>query len=176
MYLREHHLQNVYAASRSELLCRKPGSHSNRIYSRPPGPVLPLPWVRVAGGRAFISGHDPTNAGGSPARPLGKVGARESLEQAYAAACRTGLAILGSLQRELGSLGRIACWLRVFGMVNCAPGFNRQSAVINGFTDLMVEVLGAEQGTHAPDGVGMAELPFNIPVEIEGEVLLLRPF
>jgi len=90
--------------------------------------------------------------------------------QAHAAARLTGLAILGSLERELGDLDRIVSWTRVFGMVNSAPGFNRQPAVINGFTDLIVEVFGKEKGAHARSAVGMAELPFDIPVEIEGEV------
>lgn len=136
----------------------------------PPGVTLPFPWVRVVGTRALISGHGPTNADGSLAQPLGKVGDQVSVEQAYHAARLTGLAILGSLQRELGSLERIACWTRVFGMVNSAPGFNRQPAVINGFTDLILEVFGPERGPHARSAVGLAELPFNIPVEIEGEV------
>ena len=82
------------------------------------------------------------------------------------------MAILGSLQRELGSLDRIARWTRVFGMVNSAPGFNRQPLVINGFTDLIVAVFGPERGAHARSAVGLAELPFDIPVEIEGEVEL----
>ena len=139
----------------------------------PPGVVLPFPWVRVVGTRALISGHGPTNADGSLAAPRGKVGTDVSLEQAYAAARLTGLAILGSLQRELGDLDRIAGWTRVFGMVNSAPGFNRQPAVINGFTDLIIEVFGAQAGAHARSAVGLAELPFDIPVEIEGEVELL---
>jgi enamine deaminase RidA (YjgF/YER057c/UK114 family) len=83
------------------------------------------------------------------------------------------LAVLGSLQRELGSLSRIACWTRVFGMVNSAPGFTRQPAVINGFSDLIVSVFGAGKGAHARSAVGLAELPFRIPVEVEGEVELL---
>lgn len=138
----------------------------------PPGAVLPFPWIRVVGSRAIISGHGPTNADGSLAKPLGKVGAEVTEAEAYVAARLTGLAILGSLKRELGSLDRIACWLRVFGMVNSAPGFNRQPAVINGFTDLIVDVFGRERGAHARSAVGLAELPFRIPVEIEGEVEL----
>jgi enamine deaminase RidA (YjgF/YER057c/UK114 family) len=138
----------------------------------PAGVVLPFPWVRVVGTRALISGHGPTDASGALAKPLGKVGRDVTLEQAYAAARLTGLAILGSLARELGDLDRIAAWTRIFGMVNSAPGFNRQPAVINGFTDLVVEVFGAAKGAHARSAVGMAELPFNIPVEIEGEVEL----
>jgi enamine deaminase RidA (YjgF/YER057c/UK114 family) len=139
----------------------------------PPGAVLPFPWVRVVGNRALISGHGPTNADGSLAGPLGKVGSQVTPEQAFVAARLTGLAILGSLKRELGSLERIARWTKVFGMVNSAPGFNRQPAVINGFTELVLAVFGQERGAHARSAVGMAELPFNIPVEIEGEVELV---
>ncbi|MBV9890641.1 MAG: RidA family protein [Rhizobacter sp.] len=140
----------------------------------PAGASLPFPWVRVVGSRALISGHGPTNADGSLARPLGKVGAEVTLEQARAAARLTGLAILASLQRELGDLDRIAGWVRVFGMVNSAPGFNRQPAVVNGFTELIIELFGSEAGAHTRSAVGMAELPFDIPVEIEGEVLLVE--
>jgi enamine deaminase RidA (YjgF/YER057c/UK114 family) len=138
----------------------------------PPSMKVSFPWVRVVGSRALVSGHGPTNPDGSLARPLGKVGAEVTEEQAYTAAKLTALAILGSLQRELGSLDRIAAWVRAFGMVNSAPGFNRQPMVINGFSDLIVTVFGEERGTHARSAVGMAELPLGIPVEIEGEVEL----
>lgn len=138
----------------------------------PPGVELRFPWVRIVGSRVLVSGHGPTLADGTLARPLGKVGAEVTLEEAYAAARLTGLAILGSLSRALGDLDRIACWVRVFGMVNSAPGFRRQPAVIDGFTDLILEVFGHERGAHARSAVGMAELPFGIPVEIEAEVLL----
>ena len=137
-----------------------------------PGIALPFPGVRVVGSRVLISGHGPTNADGTLALPLGKVGAELTPEQGYAAARKAGLAILGSLQRELGDLDRISAWVRVFGMVNSAPGFNRQPSVINGFTDLIIEVFGAEKGAHSRSAVGMAELPFDIPVEIEGEVMI----
>ena len=138
----------------------------------PPGVTLPFPWVRVVGRRALISGHGPTDADGNLAQPLGKVGLEVTEDQAFIAARLAGLAILGSLKRELGALSRIACWSRVFGMVNSAPGFVRQPAVINGFTELIVDVFGPERGAHARSAVGMAELPFRIPVEIEGEVEL----
>ena len=144
-----------------------------RPLQQPPGVELPFPWVRIAGTRALISGHGPTNQDGSLAQPLGKVGRDVSQEQAYVAARLTGLAILGSLQRELGDLDRIAAWVRVFGMVNSAPGFKNQPAVINGFTDLIIEIFGPTKGAHARSAVGLAELPFNIPVEIEGEVELV---
>ena len=152
---------------------QKLGLELPRPLQMPPGVTLPFPWVRVVGSRALISGHGPTNADGSLAQPLGKVGAEVSVEQAYEAAKLTGLAILGSLKRELGSLERIACWSRVFGMVNSAPGFNRQPAVINGFSELILKLFGPRVGAHARSAVGLAELPFNIPVEIEGEVELV---
>lgn len=141
----------------------------------PPGAKLPFPWVRTVGTRALVSGHGPTNPDGSLALPLGKVGQDVSEEQAYTAARLTGLAMLGSLRRELGALSRIACWVRVFGMVNSAPGFNRQPAVINGFSDLILDVFGPQRGAHARSAVGLAELPFGIPVEIEAELELLPP-
>lgn len=136
----------------------------------PPGVTLPFPWVRVHGTRAFISGHGPQNADGSLARPLGKVGTEVSPEQAKAAARLVGLSMLASLKRELGDLDRVTAWLRVLGMVNSAPGFNRQPDVINGFTELIVTLYGPQRGQHARSAVGMAQLPFDIPVEIEGEV------
>jgi enamine deaminase RidA (YjgF/YER057c/UK114 family) len=140
----------------------------------PPGVTLPFPWVRIVGTRALVSGHGPTDAEGNLSAPLGKVGSEVTEEEAYIAARLTGLAILCSLKRELGTLERIASWTRVFGMVNSAPGFIRQPAVINGFTDLILAVFGAERGAHARSAVGLAELPFRIPVEIECEVELRR--
>lgn len=135
----------------------------------PKGVVLPFQFVRIVGNRALISGHGPQNPDGSIATPLGKVGRDLTVEQGYAAARLTALSILGSLKRALGDLDRIANWGRVFGMVNSAPGFNRQPNVINGFSDLILELYGPNAGAHARSAVGMAELPFDIPVEIEGE-------
>lgn len=136
----------------------------------PPGVVLPFQFVRVVGRRALISGHGPLAADGTIAAPLGKLGREVSVEQGYIAARLTALAMLGSLQRALGDLDRITAWTRVFGMVACAPGFDKQPAVINGFSDLILELFGPDIGAHSRSAVGMAELPFNIPVEIEGEV------
>jgi enamine deaminase RidA (YjgF/YER057c/UK114 family) len=138
----------------------------------PPGLVLPFSWVRLRGDRAYVSGHGPLNPDGSIAGPLGKVGAEVSEEEAYGAARLTALAILASLKLELGDLDRVSAWLRVFGMVNSAPGFDRQPNVINGLSDLILRVYGPEAGDHARSAVGMAELPLRIPVEIEAEVEL----
>lgn len=136
----------------------------------PPGIVLPFEAVRIVGACAFVSGHGPQNPDGSLAAPLGKLGRELTPEQGYAAARLTALSMLGSLRRALGDLDRITAWTRVFGMVNSAPGFNRQPNVINGFSDLILELFGPAVGAHARSAVGMAELPFDIPVEIEAEV------
>ena len=141
-------------------------------FQPPPGVLLPFQFVRVIGRRALISGHGPQNPDGAFAEPLGKLGREVTLEQGYVAARLTALSILGSLKRTLGDLDRIAAWVRVFGMVNSAPGFNKQPSVINGFSDLILELFGADIGAHSRSAVGLAELPFNIPVEIEGEVEL----
>jgi len=140
----------------------------------PPGIVLPFRPVRLVGIRAFVSGHSAQNADGSIAGPFGKVGRDLTIEQGYAAARLTAVSILASLKRELGDLDRIAAWGRVFGMVNSAPGFNRQPGVINGFSDLILELFGPQVGAHARSAVGMAELPFDIPVEVEAEVEIRR--
>jgi len=136
----------------------------------PPGIVLPFRFVRLIGSRAYVSGHSAQNPDGSIAGPLGKLGRELTIEQGYAAARLTAVSILASLQRALGDLERIASWGRVFGMVNSAPGFNKQPSVINGFSDLILELYGPEVGAHARSAVGMAELPFDIPVEVEAEV------
>lgn len=136
----------------------------------PPGVSLPFPWVRLSGQRALISGHGPQNSDGTLAEPLGKVGRELTIEQGYQAARLTALGMLASLQRAIGDLDRVTAWVRVFGMVNAAPGFNRMPAVINGFSDLIIQLYGPEVGAHARSAVGLAELPFDIPVEIEAEV------
>ncbi|MBI4788445.1 MAG: RidA family protein [Chloroflexi bacterium] len=140
------------------------------ITKGPPGVRLPFAWVRVRGNRAYISGHAATNPDGSLAGPFGKVGAEVTLEQANQSARLAALASLSSLKQALGDLDRVTAWLRVFGMVNAAPGFKQLPPVINGFSDLIIELYGPEAGTHARSAVGMAELPFGFPVEIEAEV------
>lgn len=137
----------------------------------PAGVILPFASVRFgSGGRAFVSGHGPQDPDGSVAGPFGKVGRELTVDQGYAAARLTALSLLGSVKRALGDLDRVRAWNRVFGMVNSAPGFNRQPSVINGFSDLILELYGPERGAHARSAVGMAELPFDIPVEVEAEI------
>ena len=138
----------------------------------PPGAVLPFAFVHVQGARVLVSGHGPVDQEGRICGPFGKVGAVVTADQACAAARATGLAILADLKLALGSLDRIASWGRLFGMVNCAPGFTAMPAVINGCSDLLLAVFGPQAGAHARSAIGVAELPWNIPVEIEGELLL----
>ncbi|MFT4103158.1 MAG: RidA family protein [Burkholderiaceae bacterium] len=133
---------------------------------------LPFAFVHVVGRRVLISGHGPTDADGHLCGPFGKVGLDLSVEQAVDSARATALSILADLRDVLGSLDRIAQWVRVFGMVNAAKGFNGLPQVINGCSVLLLDVFGEQVGRHARSAVGMAELPWNIPVEIEGELLL----
>ena len=135
-----------------------------------PGVNLPFSFVTVRDNRAYISGHGPQHPDGSIAGPFGKLGGEVSVEQGYEAAKLTGLSILASLKRELGNLDRVTAWLRVFGMVNSTPEFDRQPQVINGFSDLILELYGPDRGAHSRSAVGMISLPFNMPVEIEAEV------
>jgi enamine deaminase RidA (YjgF/YER057c/UK114 family) len=136
----------------------------------PPGLALPFSWVRARRNRVYCSGHIALDADGAIARPLGKVGDAVSEAEGREAARRAALAMLASLARELGDLDRIAVWLRVFGMVNAGPGFDRFPAVINGFSDLILALWGPERGGHARSAIGVAGLPFSTPVEIEAEL------
>lgn len=133
---------------------------------------LPFVFVRIHKGFAYLSGHAPQLADGSIAPPFGKVGVDVTVEQAYESAKLTALGMLASLKRELGDLDRIQAWCRVFGMVNCEPDFVQHPLVINGFSDLILELYGQKRGAHSRSAVGMSSLPFNIPVEIEAMVAL----
>lgn len=135
----------------------------------PPHIKMPFAWVRVRGNRAFVSGHIAQNSDGSIAEPLGKVGADVTPEQGYESARLVALAHLGSLKRALGDLDRVTAWLRVYAMVNVAPGFNETPRVTNGYSDLILELYGPEIGAHARSSVGMM-IPLNAPVNCEAEV------
>ena len=119
-----------------------------------------------AGQLLFVSGHGPLRTDGKPA-VRGKVGRELSVEQGYQVAREVGLNLLATTRASLGSLDKVKRVVKVLGMVNSADGFGDQPKVINGFSDLMVEVFGEAIGKHARSAVGMAELPMGIPVEIE---------
>ncbi len=117
----------------------------------------------VDDGLVHVGGHGPVS-GTSVVH--GKVGSDLTLEQGRDAARTTGLSILATLNAALGDLDRIEQIVKVFGMVNVAPGFNQMPAVIDGCSDLLIEVFG-DAGRHTRSAVGLAALPFDIPVEIE---------
>lgn len=138
----------------------------------PEGLHLPFAFVNVRGDRAFISGHAKQDAEGRIAGPYGQVGDMLSTAEAQLAARDVALAVLCNLRHEIGSLSRVAGWLRVFGMVNSAPGYDEQHLVLHGFSDLIIAVFGPEVGRHARSAIGVAGLPMNFAMEIEAEVLL----
>jgi enamine deaminase RidA (YjgF/YER057c/UK114 family) len=134
--------------------------------------VVHFAWVRVYEDRVFVSGHATQREDGTFAGPWGKVGAEVSLEEAREAARGTVLSVLGSLKRQLGDLDRVAAWLSVSGMVNVAPGFANTTGVIDAFSDLIVELYGAEKGSHARTAIGVAQLPLNNAVVVACEVAI----
>jgi enamine deaminase RidA (YjgF/YER057c/UK114 family) len=135
----------------------------------PAGLKMPFAWVRTRGNRAYIAGHVPLNTDGTLAEPLGKVGAEVTPEQGYQAARLVALAHLGRLKRAIGDLDRVTAWLRVFAMVNVAPGFNETPRVTNGYSDLILDLFGPDIGAHARSSIGMM-IPLNAPVNCEAEV------
>ena len=122
----------------------------------------------VVGNVVHVGGHGPID-GANVIR--GKVGRDLTLEDAQRAARMTGLSLLATLEAELGTLDRIERIVKVFGMVNVAPGFNQMPSVIDGCSDLLVEIFG-DAGRHTRSAVGLAELPFDIAVEIELTALI----
>ena len=133
------------------------------------GAFLP---ARRSGPYLYLSGMGPLRDG----RPAmtGKVGSDLTAEEGYEAARLTTLNLLAIVRAELGNLDRVRCWVKVLGMVNSAPGFTEQAAVVNGCSDLVLDLFGDSIGGHARSAVGMAELPFDIPVEIEA-ILEVEP-
>ena len=140
----------------------------------PDGLHLPFSFVNVRGTRALFSGHPKNDANGSIAGPFGVVGTDLTTQQGYTEAREVALTVLANLKSEIGDLSRITGWVRVFGMVTSAPGYSEQHLVVNGFSDLIVEVFGPDVGRHARSAIGVAGLPLGFAMEIEGEVLI-RP-
>jgi enamine deaminase RidA (YjgF/YER057c/UK114 family) len=127
-----------------------------------------VPW-RIGGGLLFLSGVGPRLSDGTSM--TGKVGDAVNLEQAYRAARQCGLNLIANMRAALGTLDRVDTILKVLGMVNAMPDFKEQPRVINGCTDLFVEVFG-DNGRPARSAVGMGSLPGDISVEVEAIVLL----
>jgi enamine deaminase RidA (YjgF/YER057c/UK114 family) len=137
--------------------------------------VLPTPMnppgnfelVKLHGGIAYIAGHPPID--GSAVLVEGVIGRDLSLEEGYDAARLTGLAILASLKRVLGDLDRVTDWLRAVGYVQTAPDFNDNAKVVNGFSDLIVELWG-DAGRHARSAPGQGPSPLNVPIIVDAIV------
>jgi enamine deaminase RidA (YjgF/YER057c/UK114 family) len=138
-----------------------------RPFAPPPGVEFKFDLVRVHDGLAYVSGHLPMD--GEEVLVQGKVDADVSVEKAAEAARLAGLSIFASLKQELGDLDQVTGWVKALGLVNCSPGFSKTPAVINGFSELILEVWG-EAGHHARSAIGAAELPFDVPVEVEAIV------
>jgi len=130
----------------------------------PPSPVAAYVSTVRTGDLVFVSGHGPMRDGRFTG--IGKLGRDLDIEAGYQAARLVMLNCLASVKAEIGDLDKITRIVKVLGMVNSAPGFEQQPAVINGASDLLIEIFG-DRGRHARSAVGMAELPFGISVEIE---------
>ncbi|MFC7383723.1 RidA family protein [Sphaerisporangium rhizosphaerae] len=148
------------------------------------GRSLPKPWqlpnqikiapslVRVLGNRVLVSGHVPIGEDGTVAGPSGKVGSEVDLATAQESARLTLLGIFADLERELGDLDRVGAWCRLNCMVNASPDFIDFPAVFNPASQLLLDAFGDEVGGHSRVAVGVAGLPWNMPVEIEAELEL----
>ncbi len=130
-----------------------------------PRPVAVYRPLVLCGNLAYVSGHGPLRTDGTLI--TGRVGADLDLAGGQAAARQTGLAILATLRKELGSLDKVGRLIKVLGMVNCPPDFMEHPKVINGCSELFAAVFGPERGIGARSAVGMGSLPGNIAVEIE---------
>jgi enamine deaminase RidA (YjgF/YER057c/UK114 family) len=131
----------------------------------PPEPKGVYKPLVVVGNFVYTSGHLPIDAAGKIV--TGRLGADLDLQAGYRAAQLTGLAILASLRKELGSLDRVGRLVKVLGFVNCTPDFTQHPAVINGCSELFADVFGREFGIAARSAVGVNSLPMNTAVEIE---------
>jgi hypothetical protein len=137
--------------------------------------VLPAPMdppgnfklVNVHRGIAYVAGHSAID--GSTILVEGVVGQDLTVEQGYRAARLTGLAIIASLKQELGDLDRVTKWLRVVGYVQTAPDFHDNAKIVNGFSDLIVEIWG-DAGHHARSAPGQGPSPLNVPIIVDAIV------
>jgi enamine deaminase RidA (YjgF/YER057c/UK114 family) len=140
----------------------------------PPAQVVPegmtLTYRRLVrwGDVVYVAGHGPTWGDGWGS-PLGKVGQEVSIEEGVAAAELTALNVLATIERELGNLDQVACWLKINGYVNAVPGFTEQARVVNGFSDLILKLYGLDK-LSARTSVGVPDLPFGMPVEVDAVI------
>lgn len=159
-------------ASKIEQRLQKLGLSLPEPWNLPLGTLTGSILVRKRDERLFVGGHVPLDNRGQVCGPFGKVGAEVSLEQAQEAARRVLLGILASLKKELGDLDRIGAWLRLGGYVNTAPTFTEYPRVLNAASHLLIDIFGETGGSHARLAIGVAGLPWHVPVEIEAELSL----
>lgn len=138
----------------------------------PEGLHLPFSFINRRGNQVWFSGHPKNAADGNIGGPFGTLGEDMTTEEGYAEAREVALTVLANLKAEIGDLSRITGWARVFGMVTSAPGYKEQHLVVNGFSDLVIDIFGPEIGRHARSAVGVAGLPMGFAMEIEGEILI----
>src|SRR5215207_6723182 len=132
-----------------------------------PAPLVPpgtFELVEVHGALAYVAGHGPFD--GTKPLAQGLVGRDLTLDQAYNAARLTALSMFASLKRELDDLDRVTEWIRVVGYVHCEPGFAQNAKVVNGFSDLIVDLWG-EAGRHARSAPGQGPSPLNVPIIVD---------
>ncbi|MBA8794618.1 enamine deaminase RidA (YjgF/YER057c/UK114 family) [Friedmanniella endophytica] len=144
----------------------------------PACPVMPpnvrvwFSWVRVVGTRVLVSGHGAQQSDGSPMGPFGRVPDVVSLEQAQQSARVAALSVLASVRQAIGDLDRIEAWLSVSGFVNAQPGYPATTAVVNGFSEVVLDVFGEQVGAHARTAIGVAALPLDLPVVVAADLQL----
>jgi enamine deaminase RidA (YjgF/YER057c/UK114 family) len=136
----------------------------------PPGVSIPFEWVRVSSNRVLVSGHGALDSQGAPAGPFGRVPTEVPLADAQSSARAAAVAMLASLQRSLGTLDRIGAWLSVSGFVNTDDDYPHTTAVVNPFSELVLDVFGTDVGAHARTAIGVRALPLNLPVVVAAEV------
>lgn len=134
--------------------------------------MLSFTWGRRHRDQVYLSGHGPQEHDGRPADPFGKLGAEISEEGGYEAAKLASLSLLGTLERTIGDLDRIAAWLSVTGYVAVVPGSTATTNVLNGCSDLLLDLFGPEIGEHSRTAIGVAELPLGLPVVIAVQVAI----
>lgn len=126
--------------------------------------------VRILGNQAYVAAVGPLNPDGSPSGPFGKLGTDVSLEQGRKAAMTALMTLLSLLKQELGDLGKVANWLTFLGLANVADNFSESAHIFDGFSELLLELYGADVGRHALSVICVSSLPHNYPVMIEARL------
>ncbi len=140
--------------------------------SMPDGVVATFSWVRIVGDRVLVSGHGAQSPDGSPTGPFGRVPDEVSPEQAMGSAKAAALSVMSGVRNAIGDLDRISAWVTVTGFVQAKPGYARTTAVVNAFSEVVLDVFGDNVGQHARTAIGVAALPLNLPVVIAAELSL----